>query len=119
MDYGPIVRRAARRIGEAIDGYARTRGWSPGDYRWFYRAQPEWGHIHVILVARGFKGRGYSESYRSVMEFLKGDLADEPGLVESLGLVVRDFDQVAEGGLYAIGPDYEEFWSERPVAPAR
>jgi hypothetical protein len=71
------------------------------------------------LVARAFNGRDYAASYRAVMNYLRKELAEEPGLFESIGLALRDFDQVDEGGIYAIGPDYEDAWPASPVAPAK
>jgi hypothetical protein len=115
MDYSPMIRRAIRLIAEAIDKYAKNQGWSIDDYRWYYRVSPEWGHIHIILVANAFKGRDYSEAYRSVRDFLYQELRDEPALFQSIGIVLRDFDQVNQGGIYEIGPDYEDFWAFRPV----
>jgi hypothetical protein len=48
------------------------------------------------------------EPWNHTWEFLRAAFSTQPELLERLHLGVRSFDQVSEGGLYAITPDYAE-----------
>ena len=115
MALDPLMRRAVRLIAGAIEKYAADRGWGPADYRWFYRTNPDWGLVGVILVAEGFEGRDYFQDYQAVRSYLENALKDEPGLTMGPGIVLRTPKQVEEGGIYAIGPDYEEYEAFQPA----
>lgn len=97
---------AVQHVVEAFQKYAGTQGWGPGDYRMFVRASEEWGHIHVILVAKAFPGKSKHDQWLSVLDFIERELKDEPALRAGFHLTLRTFDQVKEGGLYSIGPDF-------------
>ena len=100
------LRHAVQRLAQVFQDYATTQGWRPDGYRVFVRLKPKWGRIHIILVAKSFPGKGPGDQWLSVRDFLEEKLRDEPGLLESLNLSLRTFDQVAEGGIYAIGPPF-------------
>ncbi|MBI1914217.1 MAG: hypothetical protein HYS12_05700 [Planctomycetes bacterium] len=102
------MKRAIRRVVQLLQRYATVHGWQPGEYRIFIRANEEWGYIVIILVAKAFPGKDEFEQWESVIDFLEKELKDDRPLFEALSLNLRTFDQVAEGGLYAIGDSYEE-----------
>jgi hypothetical protein len=109
MAIDTTLRRAVRRIAEALTKYARRQGWKYDEYQIYYHVNSIWNKLHVIFVARGFEGRGDFQNYVSVREHLEKELADEPGLLDMLGLIVRSPKEVEEGGIYAIGPEYREY----------
>jgi hypothetical protein len=109
MAVSATMRRAVRRIAEALTRFAKLQGWGDGDYQIYYVMDPKWGHIHVLFVANGFEKKKEYENYVLVREYLEKELGDMPGLLNHLGLVVRSSEQVDEGGIYAIGPPYREY----------
>jgi hypothetical protein len=60
------------------------------------------------VAARSFPQPDPDDAWLPLLHFLQEKLKDEPELIDSLHLVVRRFDQIKEGGIYAIGPGYTE-----------
>lgn len=113
------MKYAVRRIAQAFQKYTSTLNWSPSDYQLFVRFNEEWGQIHLILVAKAFPQKKPEDQWLSVKEFLRKEFKDDPALRDALHLVLLTFDQVAEGGLYSIGPDFEDIndlLTSRPAA---
>jgi hypothetical protein len=104
------MKRILTGIDESIDAYAREKGWKQDDYQAFLRVNEDWGQFHIILVARAFPVELTPEDqWIEVIEFLQRQLKKKKiDLGGGLHLVLRTFDEVAEGGLYAIGPGYED-----------
>jgi len=102
------MKRAIRKVARILQRYAAAQGWRPGEYRIYFRPNEEWGYIKIILVAKGFPGKDEFEQWESVINLLEKELKDDRPLFEALGLNLRTFDQVAEGGIYAIPDSYEE-----------
>jgi hypothetical protein len=100
------MRQAVRRVAQSFHRYAESQGWTKDDYQVWVEPNPEWGRLHVILVARAFPGRFIEDHWLSVIDFLDKDLKDEPELLEALNLTLRTFDQVKEGGIYSLSPNY-------------
>ena len=67
-------------------------------------------------MAKGFDDQDPYKTTRTVWAFLEKELSLHPDVLKSLGLVVESKKKVDEGGLYAIGPSYREFWT---IYPAR
>jgi hypothetical protein len=107
MAHRTELRRQARRVRNLLRSYAQQHGWSEQDYRIFMRAR-RGGFLHVLLVARAWNGPAGFTPWELAWEYLKDGLRDEPEVLDHLRLGVRSFDQVAEGGPYAITPDYAE-----------
>jgi hypothetical protein len=108
MDLGRIMKRAVRRVANLLGAYARREGWwASANFRIYYRVDDAWGSLHFIFISDGFEGRDEFENYESVMSYLRRRLSDDPDLFGAIHLVVETFNQVAEGGLYAIGDDYQ------------
>jgi hypothetical protein len=108
MALSTAMKNAIRRVVQILRAYATAQGWHPGEYQIYIRPNEGWGRIEVILVAREFPGKDYFEQWESVINFLEKELKHDRPLFEALNLVLHTFDQVAEGGLYAIGSGYEE-----------
>lgn len=111
MAVNTTLKRALRLIAGALTDYAKDQGWSPDDYWIYYHINPKWDKIHMIFVAKGFEGKGDFQNYASVRRYLESKLADEPELLNYMGLIVRSLKQVEEGGIYAIGPEYRDDWT--------
>jgi hypothetical protein len=105
MAHDPEVKRLARKVRDLLRSYAQQQSWPDQDYQIFMRAR-RGGILHVLLVARALNGQTGFESWNHAWEYLRKALCDQPGAIDRLQLGVRSFDQVSEGGLYAIPPDY-------------
>jgi hypothetical protein len=99
---------AVRRIADALNKFAKERGWSAADYQIYIRVNEEWRRIRVTFVARDFGTKSTTEMWEMVHDFLEKELASGPDLGFSIGLSTRDFDQVAQGGIYSIPEGYTE-----------
>ena len=102
MAVSQSMKRAVRRIADALGVYARRRGWWPLDFRLYFRVNEAWGRISVDFFAYEFEGKGTFENYQSVMDYLQTRLADDPELLNALGLVVSSFKNLEGRGLHAI-----------------
>jgi hypothetical protein len=102
MAISQSMKRAVRRIADALGVYARRRGWWPLDFRLYFRVNEAWGKIHITFYAYEFEGQETFESYQSVMNYLRTRLDDDPELLSALGLVVRSFKNLDGRGLHAI-----------------
>ncbi|MBX6311559.1 MAG: hypothetical protein IRY99_01345 [Isosphaeraceae bacterium] len=111
------VAAAIARVASALTRYAQARGWKPEDWRLYYRVTPDWDRMHFIVVARELDDQDEFAAYSSIRNYLERELADAPELFRAVGLVVRGFKQIEEGGIYRIGDDFKridaehlEFW---------
>jgi len=111
MAVSTALKRALRLIAGALIDYAKDQGWSPEDYWIYYHINSRWDKIHITFVAKGLAGKGDFQNYASVRQYLESQLADEPELLNYMGLIVRSLKQVEEGGIYAIGPEYRDYWT--------
>jgi hypothetical protein len=109
------LNRAVRLVAGALTKYAKQHHWKDTDYSIYYEVNEEWDRIHFVFVAKGFDGRDNFDCYRSVWRFLERELDEEQDVLESLGLVVRSKEQIDEGGIYQVGPQYEEYWTVHPT----
>ncbi len=105
-----IMRWSVFLVARALTKYAKSRGWEDADYWIYYKTNPDWNKVHFVFVAKGFENQDPYESTRSVWSYLEKELSEHQDVLRSLGLVVRSKAKVDEGGLYAIGPGYEEFF---------
>lgn len=103
-----VINHMMRRLAQAFQAYAANEGWQPEDYRVFVYFNEDWGAIHLILVAKEFPREQWQDRWLHVVEFLDKELKDDPPLRDALHLVVRTFDEVAEGGLYSIGENFQD-----------
>ncbi len=100
---------AVRRVVQAFRRFAQKQGWARDDYRILVDTNPDWGRIHVLFLAKSFPNGAvdHGDDWLTVFDFVEKDLEkDAPDLVDAINLVLRTFDQVNEGGLYSISPEY-------------
>jgi hypothetical protein len=109
------MRRSVFLIAGALTKFAKSQDWGDFDYWIFYKTNPDWDKVHFVFVAEGFNDQDPYESTRKVWSYLEKELVAQPDVLKSLGLVVRSKKKVDEGGLYAIGPGYTEFWTMYPA----
>jgi hypothetical protein len=103
----PTLRQIARQIRDALRSYADQEKWASGSYKTYVRFS-DGGFIHVLLVASSLSGPvGFDDWFR-VREFLDQALATDPEILARLRIGVRSTEQLGEGGLYEIAPDYAE-----------
>jgi hypothetical protein len=117
MANNPILRKVVRRVAEALASFAVEKGWAQDEYGIYYRMNPDWDQVHFIFVAKGLPGQGSFSDYAEVRNYLAQKLQDEPDLMNMVGLVVRDYSQVEQGGIYSIGADYKEYWTVHKTDP--
>jgi hypothetical protein len=107
MALEPEVRQAIRWVARAFGQFAADQGWKPGDYQVFVHINQDWGRVHVLLAATDFPGNTHLEKWQYVMDYLKRHFGkEEPLLLQALGLTLRTFDQIEEGGIYSIAPQF-------------
>jgi hypothetical protein len=103
----PVVRHFARLLSE----YAASRGWSADRYKLFFLPDADWGQVVIIFVGPFPTDDEEHEDARfleweQIVEFLEKHLHDQPSLLTSYNLVLRTPEEVEEGGIYSIGPEY-------------
>jgi hypothetical protein len=107
MARSPVMKRAVRRLADVLGLYSRKQGWWPVGFRLYFDVNEKWGRINILFVADGFTTQDSSAHYHAIMEYLRSKLTDESELMRAVGLVTRSFAEVAEGGLYRIGDNYQ------------
>jgi hypothetical protein len=107
--------RSVGLIAGSLTRFAKSQAWKDSDYWILYRTNPDWGKVHFLFVAEGFNDEDPYESTRTVWSHLENELANQPDVLKSLGLVVRSKKKVDEGGLYSIGSGYKEYFSFAPA----
>lgn len=112
------VRQAVRRLDAAVRSFAARHGWGPGDYRAYVQVNETWGYIHLLLAAKAFPGKTPEEQWLAVLDHLDAELKDDRLLFDALHLTLRTFDQIAEGGLYAVGEQFVPIGELVAPAPA-
>jgi hypothetical protein len=103
------MRRVERRVIDLFRGYARRQGWRSDRYKIYFVSNEDWGYILVLLVAERFPHADYYDNYSDVHDYLEAQLkGKESVLLRAISLALRTFDQVKEGGMYAIPPSFED-----------
>jgi hypothetical protein len=102
------LKYAVRRIAQVFRDYGIAQGWTQDDYQLFVHLNPDWGRIHLVLVVRAWPENVKEDPWFAIVDYLEGRLKDDPALFNAINLVVQTRDQVAEGGIYRIGPQYTE-----------
>ncbi len=78
--------------------FARDKDFSLGDYYIDVVVNVDWLRIYVTFVAKGFKNKDGYERFEEVQNYLREKLRDDPALLQSINLVVKDPEQyLAEG----------------------
>ncbi len=108
------LQRCLRLVVGALTKYANDEGWQPGTFGIFYRVNEDWGRVHIIFVSEHFDSRTEYLNYVGVLKYLKQTFNANADVLASLSLVTRSQEQVNQGGIYEIGPEYREYWTIYP-----
>jgi hypothetical protein len=107
MALEPALRRTVEWIAQAFREYAADHNWDRRGYRILVRVNPDWGRVHVILAAKEFPGGSPQEQWSSVMDYLAEKFKDsDPQLTNSVSLTLMSFDEIEQGGIYALSPQF-------------
>jgi len=68
----------------------------------------EWGLIRAFFVVKDFEGLSEQDMWGQVWDYLEKSMKSGPDTGYSIGLLVRSWDQVKQGGLYSIPVDFVE-----------
>jgi hypothetical protein len=109
------MRREVSLVARELTSFAMEKGWNDLDYWIYYRPNPDWDRVHFVFVSSHFDDQDPYEATRSVWSYLEKKLSAHPEVLKSLNLVVRSKCQVDQGGLYAIGSEYREFYTFYPT----
>ena len=104
-----------RMVASAIRDLAKKNRWGDDDFRLYYRTNPDWGQVAIILVAKSYPEADTHQQWRSTIQFLKAQFGENVELLETVTFVQYTFDQMNQGGIYAIPPNYQEYWAFYPV----
>ena len=112
MGLEPSLKRAVKRIADALHEYAGARGWryaphaewkSGKEYYIDIVVNVEWFRIYTTFAASEFEGWDFYERFRSVHEFLRAKLVDEPDLLRAIVLVTKNPLEFDTGGDVPLG----------------
>jgi hypothetical protein len=106
MALGTNMKSAVKRIADALTEFASTAGWKPNVYQILFHLSSRWGRIRVFFIAKDFGDLTRQEMWARVSEHLEKALANGPDIGYSVGLSVRDWSQVNQGGAYSIPHGY-------------
>jgi hypothetical protein len=102
------TRTALRRLARVLKEFATEQGWKPGEYQILFRVLENWGRISILYIVKEYGGLSEKEMWVRVWDFLARSLKQDGDLGFSVGLSVRDRQQVEQGGMYSIPEDYIE-----------
>jgi hypothetical protein len=99
VDREPTVTDAARRIRDSLREYAKSKGWSPEEYRILMDYHAEWGSINLVMFSKEFHRinsdqiQNEMDYYNEIMDHLEKDFKDVPEIYEAIGLLLRPLDE--------------------------
>ena len=116
MALGTTLRSALTSISKSLNGLASEAGWNTDEYKILFAVNREWGRIRVFFIVKDFEGMSERDMWGRVWDHLEKSLKSGPDIGYSIGLSVHSWDQVKQGGIYSIPPDYVD--SEELLATA-
>jgi hypothetical protein len=122
MALGTTMKSAIKRVANPLVDFASQEGWKPDEYQVLFHQSSRWGRIRVFFIAKNFGGLSRQDMWARVSDHLEKEIAKGPDIGYSLGLSVRDWDQVNQGGAYSVPPgyiDYRELLMTPSVADGR
>ncbi len=102
MALGTTMKSAVKRIADALTDFASREGWKPNEYQILFYRSSRWGRIRVFFITKDFGGLSRQEMWARVSDHLEKELTKGPDIGYSVGLSVRDWSQVNQGGAYSI-----------------
>lgn len=115
MALGATPKAALMRIADALTAYAAEQGWGPTEYRILFRPSQRWGRIRVLFVAKDFGGSSSHEMWVRAWDAIEKALNSGPDIGYSVGLVVRDWNEVTQRGAHSIPPGYIDYQELRLI----
>lgn len=112
------MRRTVGKIVQALERYAQSSGMGRDDYGIFVRINEDWGQLHVVFAARRFPIPDPETQWLEVTSWLEEQLPELIESIESMNLSLRTFAQLEEGGIYGLGPEFQDA-SEFRASPTR
>jgi hypothetical protein len=109
MALGATLKAVLTLIADALTAFAVEQGWNSNEYRILFHVNPRWGRIRVFFIAKDFGGASSQEIWTRVWDSIEKSLNSGPEIGYSIGLSVRDWDQVNQGGAYSIPPGYIDY----------
>jgi hypothetical protein len=106
MALSTTLRSALTRISKALNEFASDKEWTAGDFKILFTVSQRWGRIRVFLIVKEFGGLSEQEMWVQVYDYLEKSLSSGPDIGYSIGLSVRSWDQVKQGGMYSIPDSY-------------
>jgi hypothetical protein len=106
MALGTTMNSVITRITAALTDFASQQGWKPNEYQILFYPSSRWGRIRVFFIVKDFGGLSRQDMWGRVSDYLETELAKGPDIGYSLGLSVRDWSQVNQGGAYSIPLGY-------------
>jgi hypothetical protein len=108
-----VIMRAVRKMARLLSEYAASQGWQDDQYKLYFLPDPEGADMFIIVVGPfppddDEHEEQRFEAWNQIKDFLEQQLHDEPRLRHAYNLVLRTPEEVAEGGHYAIKPEYIE-----------
>jgi hypothetical protein len=121
MDSETAMKRVVAEVANALSNYADQRGWKPNDYWIYYNINAEWDVVHLIFVSRQISESQEDSYYHEVWQFLirHFQVKQDPAILRYFNLLVRSKSRVDKGGLYGIGPAFEEYRTITPSSRPR
>jgi hypothetical protein len=117
MALGATVKTALIRISNSLVAFADEQGWKPDEYRILFHVSQKWGRIRVFFVVKDFGAKSSQEMWVQVFDHLERAFKTGPDIGFSIGLSVRDFDQLKKGPAYSVPPGYVDH-KELLLAPS-
>jgi hypothetical protein len=102
------TRDVLRKIAKSLHEFAAVQGWQSGEYQILFQVLEDWGRIRVLFIVKEFGGLSEKQMWVRVWDHLEKSLNPDGGIGFSLGLSVREKQQVEQGGIYSIPDDYME-----------
>lgn len=99
------VRHPIRHAVCILREYAETQGWTAEDYHVYVRPNLDWWYIDLLLVARRFPKEDEFDNFVAISDFIDAKWKKDDARPK-IGLSLLTFDQVAQGGAYAIPSTY-------------
>jgi len=111
MDSEIAMKRIVGEVANALTRFAETKQWKPNDYWIYYNINADWDVVLLIFVSRQISESEEDAYYHAVWQFLIEHFKEDPAILRYFNLLVRSKSRVDKGGLYGIGPAFEEYWT--------
>ena len=119
MDSEIAMKRIVGEVANALTRFAETKQWKPNDYWIYYNINADWDVVLLIFVSRQIGESEEDAYYHAVWQFLIEHFKEDPAILRYFNLLVRSKSRVDKGGIYGIGPAFEEYRTLTPLSRPR